>query len=81
MDYQQLRRGEEERRTFAHFHLLLQREVEELLVPVHDALLELQGNVVPGDLEEAIVEAAVADVFHELLFPGRVALVECFTLS
>ena len=62
--------------TFAHFGFLLEREVEEFLVPVHDGLLEGQRHVVPGDLEEAIVQAAVADVVDELLLCGGVTVVE-----
>jgi hypothetical protein len=36
---------------------------------------------VPGDLEEAIMEAAVAYIVYELLLCGRVIAVECFTME
>jgi hypothetical protein len=36
---------------------------------------------VPGDLEEAIVEAAVAYIVYESFLCGRVITVECFTME
>jgi hypothetical protein len=74
-------KGGGEIHTFINLILLLQTQIKEPLIPVHDLVLELERNRVPGDLEEAIVEAAVAHIIYELLLCGGVVAVKCFILN
>jgi hypothetical protein len=67
--------------TFINLILLLQTQIKEPLIPVHDLVLELERHRVSGDLEEAIVEAAVAHIIYELLLCGGVVAVKCFILN
>lgn len=64
--------------TFINLVLLLQTQIKESLVPVHDLVLELERHCVPGNLEETIVKAAVPHVVYEFLLRRRVIAVECF---
>lgn len=56
--------------------LALQGQGEELLGPLHHGLLQLERDGVPHDLEEAIVEAALADLVDDLVLLRGVSGVE-----
>jgi len=64
------------KRTFVHFVLLFQWQIEELLVPVHHPVLQLDWYVVTRDLEEPIMQAAVSHFVYELFLGCWIVLVE-----
>jgi hypothetical protein len=74
-------KGGGEVHTFINFILLLQTQIKEPLIPVHNLVLELERHRVPGDLEEAIVEAAVTHIVYELLLRGGVVAIKRFILN